>query len=79
MLAGLPESQLELILAHELAHIRRHDYLINVIQTLVETLFFYHPGVWWLSREIRKERENCCDDLVVMARVNHPIPSRTRP
>lgn len=65
VLTGLPESQLELILAHELAHIRRHDYLINLLQTLVETLFFYHPGVWWLSRQIRNERENCCDDVAM--------------
>ncbi len=65
VLTGLPEPQLALILAHELAHIRRHDYLVNLIQTLVETLFFYHPGVWWLSREIRKERENCCDDVAM--------------
>ena len=61
----LPEAQLELILAHELAHIRRHDYLVNLLQTLVETLFFYHPAVWWLSRQIRNERENCCDDVAM--------------
>jgi len=65
VVTGLPEAQLELILTHELAHIRRHDYLINLIQTLVETLFFYHPAVWWLSRQIRNERENCCDDVAM--------------
>ncbi|HSC28442.1 MAG TPA: M56 family metallopeptidase [Vicinamibacterales bacterium] len=64
-LAGLSPRQLEVILAHELAHIRRHDYLVNLLQTLVETLLFYHPAVWWLSRRIRAERENCCDDLAV--------------
>jgi len=64
-LAGLSPVQLEAILAHELAHIRRHDYLVNLLQTLVETLLFYHPAVWWLSRRIRAERENCCDDLAV--------------
>jgi beta-lactamase regulating signal transducer with metallopeptidase domain len=64
-LAGLTPEQLEAILAHELAHIRRHDYLVNLLQTLVETLLFYHPAVWWLSRRIRAERENCCDDLAV--------------
>ena len=64
-LAGLTPRQLEAILAHELAHIRRHDYLVNLLQTLVETLLFYHPAVWWLSRRIRVERENCCDDLAV--------------
>jgi beta-lactamase regulating signal transducer with metallopeptidase domain len=64
-LAGLSSLQLEAILSHELAHIRRHDYLVNLLQTLVETLLFYHPAVWWLSRRIRAERENCCDDLAV--------------
>ena len=64
-LAGLTAQQVEAILAHELAHIRRHDYLVNLCQTLVETVLFYHPAVWWLSRRIRIERENCCDDLAV--------------
>ena len=64
-LAGLAPEQLQAILAHELAHIRRHDYLVNLLQTLVETLLFYHPAVWWLSRRIRAEREHCCDDLAV--------------
>jgi beta-lactamase regulating signal transducer with metallopeptidase domain len=64
-LSGLTAQQLEAILAHELAHVRRHDYLVNLLQTLVETLLFYHPAVWWLSRRIRAERENCCDDLAV--------------
>src|SRR5439155_5091815 len=64
-LGALSPQQLEAILAHELAHIRRHDYLVNLLQTLVETLLFYHPAVWWLSRRIRIERENCCDDLAV--------------
>ncbi len=67
LITGLPANQLEAILTHELAHIRRHDYLFNLAQVLVETLFFYHPAVWWLSRRIRAERENCCDDLVVAA------------
>ncbi len=64
-LAQLSPAQLEAILAHELAHIRRHDYLVNLLQTLVETLLFYHPAVWWVSRRIRIEREHCCDDLAV--------------
>ena len=64
-MSGLAPQQLEAILAHELAHIRRHDYLVNLLQTLVETLLFYHPAVWWLSHRIRVERENCCDDLAV--------------
>jgi len=66
-ITGLKPSQLQAILAHELAHIRRHDYLINLLQSVVETLLFYHPGVWWVSRRIRMERENCCDDLAVKA------------
>ena len=63
VLAGLDAEQLEAILAHELAHIRRHDYLVNLLQTVIETLLFYHPAVWWLSARIRRERECCCDDL----------------
>ena len=62
-MTGLTTEQLEALLAHELAHVRRHDYLINLLQTIVETLLFYHPAVWWLSHRIRLEREHCCDDL----------------
>ena len=61
----IPPAQVEAILAHELAHVGRHDFLVNLLQTLVETLFFYHPAVWWLSKRIRIEREHCCDDLVI--------------
>jgi HEAT repeat protein/beta-lactamase regulating signal transducer with metallopeptidase domain len=64
-LTGLTPQQLEAIIAHELAHIRRHDYLINLLQSVLETLLFYHPAVWWVSRQIRQEREHCCDDLAV--------------
>jgi len=64
-LASLTPSQVEAIIAHELAHIRRHDYAVNVVQTIAETLLFYHPGVWWLSNRIRVEREHCCDDIAV--------------
>jgi len=53
------------MLAHELAHIKRFDYLVNMLQTVVEILGFYHPAVWWISNKIRDERENCCDDLAV--------------
>ncbi|HMF58210.1 MAG TPA: M56 family metallopeptidase, partial [Pyrinomonadaceae bacterium] len=66
-LTGLSREQMEALLAHELAHIRRHDYLVNLIQTAIETLLFYHPAVWWVSREIRTEREHACDDLAVAA------------
>jgi GWxTD domain-containing protein len=65
LLNGLPVGQIEAILLHELAHIRRADYLVNLMQTLMEGLLFYHPAVWWISSVIRAERENCCDDLVV--------------
>jgi GWxTD domain-containing protein len=65
LLAGLPAGQIEAILLHELAHIRRYDYLVNVLQRSVEGLLFYHPAVWWISHVIRAERENCCDDVVV--------------
>jgi len=64
-LTGMTPEQIEMVLAHELAHIRRHDFLINLLQAVVETLMFYHPAVWWMSRQVRIERENCCDDLAV--------------
>ncbi len=64
-LGGLPAEHLEALLLHELAHIRRHDYLVNLLQSVVEALLFYHPGVWWVSGQIRAERELCCDDLAV--------------
>jgi uncharacterized protein involved in exopolysaccharide biosynthesis/beta-lactamase regulating signal transducer with metallopeptidase domain len=64
-LVGLPPHQLDAILAHELAHIQRLDYLVNAFQCVLETLMFYHPVVWWTSACVREERENCCDDLVV--------------
>jgi beta-lactamase regulating signal transducer with metallopeptidase domain len=67
---GLWPEALEAVLAHELAHIRRHDYFVNLLQTAAETLLFYHPAVWWVSRRIRVERENCCDDLAVAATGN---------
>jgi uncharacterized protein (TIGR03067 family) len=60
---SLTVQQLEAILAHELAHIRRADYAVNLVQSLIETLLFYHPAVWWMSARIRQEREHCCDDL----------------
>jgi bla regulator protein BlaR1 len=67
LLTGFPTSQIEAILAHELAHIRRHDYLINILQSFVEVVFFFHPALWWLSERVRIEREHCCDDLAVEA------------
>ena len=64
-LTGLSSIQVEAIFAHELAHIRRHDYLVSVFQSIVEAVLFYHPAVWWVSKQVRRERENCCDDLAV--------------
>jgi len=64
-ISGMSTGQLDAILAHELAHIRRYDYVVNLLQTVVETLLFFHPAVWWISRRIRAEREHCCDDMAV--------------
>jgi uncharacterized protein (TIGR03435 family) len=63
--SGLTPAQLEAVLAHELAHVKRHDYAVNILQSFVETLFFYHPVTWWISHQIRIEREVCCDMLAV--------------
>jgi len=65
LLAGLPPGQIESILLHELAHVRRYDYLVNMLQTSVEGLLFYHPAMWWISGVMRTEREHCCDDVAV--------------
>jgi len=63
LVAGMPPQLLEALLAHELGHVRRHDYLVNLLQNVIETLLFYHPAVWWLSRRIRAEREQIADDF----------------
>jgi len=62
---GLTTEQIEAVLTHELAHIRRYDHLLNLMQRVIESLLFFHPAVWFVSRRIRAERENCCDDLAV--------------
>jgi GWxTD domain-containing protein len=62
---GLSTIQIEAVFAHELAHIRRHDYLVSVFQSIVEAVLFYHPAVWWISKQVRREREDSCDDLAV--------------
>ncbi len=64
-LSGLTTEQLEAVLAHELAHVRRYDCLVRLLQVVVETLLFYHPAVWWVSRRITEEGEHCCDELAV--------------
>lgn len=70
LLTTLSAAQIESLLAHELAHIRRHDYLINLFQAVIETLLFYHPSIWWVSRRIRIERELCCDDQAIATTQN---------
>jgi len=65
LLSGLDPTALEALMAHELAHIRRHDYFVNFTQCVVEILLFYHPAVWWISARVRTERELCCDDVAV--------------
>ncbi|MBO9151474.1 M56 family metallopeptidase [Chitinophaga sp. GCM10012297] len=69
MVSNLSPEQLEAILLHELAHIKRNDYLLNIFQSIVETILFFNPFVWWISRNIRQEREHCCDDLVIAGTV----------
>ncbi len=65
LLTGMDREALEAIVLHEMIHIRRYDYLMNIVQTVIETLMFYHPMIWWLSGTIRQEREHCCDDVAV--------------
>src|ERR1039458_33152 len=64
-LTGLSPEQIKAVLCHELAHVRRHDYLVSVVQSVIETVLFYHPAVWWVSKQVRRERECCCDQLAV--------------
>ncbi|MEQ9407558.1 MAG: M56 family metallopeptidase [Fuerstiella sp.] len=73
LLTGLSFGELDAILAHELAHIRRQDYLVNLIQTFTSTLLFYHPVVWYLSSRIRCEREYCCDDEAIVMSGNRTV------
>jgi beta-lactamase regulating signal transducer with metallopeptidase domain len=65
LLNRLEPEQVESILAHELAHIRRHDYLLNLFQSLVEIVLFFNPATWWISSFIREEREHCCDEMAI--------------
>ena len=64
-LTGLTVEQLEAVIAHELAHIKRFDVAVNFFQVIAETLFFFHPAVWWLNKRIRADREDCCDDVAI--------------
>jgi bla regulator protein BlaR1 len=65
LLTNLPEGEIEAVLLHELAHIRRNDYLVNLLQNIAETIFFFNPGLLWISSLLRQERENCCDDMAI--------------
>ncbi len=66
-LTGLSAEQLEAVIAHELGHVKRFDVAVNFLQVVVETLFFFHPAVWWLNKRIRADREDCCDDVAIAA------------
>jgi len=65
LINGLALAEVEAILAHELAHIKRRDYLVNLLQSFIEVIFFFNPAVLWVSKLIKTERENCCDDLAL--------------
>ena len=65
VLLGMSAQELRGIIAHELAHVRRHDYLVNLVQSVFEALLFFHPVTWWISRRLRIEREFCCDDIAI--------------
>jgi len=69
LLFSMPTDQVEAIFAHELAHIRRKDYLINTLKTILEVIFFYHPALWWISAIFDEEREHCCDDITLSASI----------
>ncbi|MET6996232.1 M56 family metallopeptidase [Chitinophaga defluvii] len=69
MVNNMNEDQLEAILLHELAHIKRNDYLLNIFQSIAETILFFNPFIWWISKNIRQEREHCCDDVVIASSV----------
>lgn len=73
LLTEIAPRELEAVLAHELAHVRRNDYLVNLVQIVVETLMFYHPAVWWVSGRIRREREFCADDLALQVCERHEV------
>lgn len=77
MMSHLSTAQIEILLLHELAHIKRHDFLINIFQSLIDTLFFYHPAAWWISDKIREEREHCCDDLALQVQNDPQLYAET--
>jgi len=77
MFANLTPDMVEALLLHELAHIKRSDYLVNIVQTLLEIIFFFHPAIWWISQNIRQIREHACDDMAVKACQNPLLYAKT--
>lgn len=73
LLSNFSPEQIEAILRHELAHIRRNDYIVNMIQSVAEIIFFFNPSIWWISSLIRDEREHCCDELAVNGNMNKRV------
>jgi beta-lactamase regulating signal transducer with metallopeptidase domain len=73
---GMPPEQIDAILAHELAHVRRHDVLVNLLQSVIEAVFFHHPAAWWISAQVRAEREHCADELAIRALAARKAGSR---
>lgn len=77
MINQISPSEVEAVLAHELAHIVRRDWLFNLLQALIDALFYFHPAVWWISATARAERENCCDDAAVLLTGNRLVYAKT--
>ncbi len=77
MINQLSVQEIEAVLAHELAHITRQDWILNLIQTIIESIFYYHPAVWWISSVVRQERENCCDDIALQLTQNRLCYAKT--
>jgi bla regulator protein blaR1 len=73
LLNQLPEKEVEAIIVHELAHIIRKDWMLNIFQSIVEAIFYFHPAIWWISEKIREEREHCCDDYVLENTTNQLV------
>ncbi|MGB0864064.1 MAG: M56 family metallopeptidase [Saprospiraceae bacterium] len=73
----LSEQEVEAILLHELAHVKRHDFLINILQNCIEITLFYHPVIWWISNQVRHIREECCDDMAISIQKNTTIYAET--
>ena len=77
LINGLSNDQVEAILLHELSHIKRHDFLVNIIQSIVEVLYFFNPFMWIISKAIRDEREHACDDTAISSGISAPVYAQT--